>query len=342
MVRIGGHPGLEVNRIPRGVEQRLAEEELVGLSPVDTNRWRKANQAEIDNRTQMLRLLGPTGFAPKLIEARSDYVLQEDLGDSEDVSNGIEFWLNSIRLLLALRDNQIRHGDLTSPNIIIRDNVPMAIDFAQSSLFSESSKEKRPEADSYHLWQFVLGQSNTAALSRTIERWQAIQHALGCDSWCPPAGCCDKKRLLDLGCFSGESCAMAAADGFKTFGVDLDGDQIQIAQERWGDSCAFKKQDALKMKSFKYDAILMLSTWPYIVQREGKKAALELLDAIVNDCGSLFFETQLYGDGPGPSFLKTEEDVAKMLSKFGTPTPLVSLPVEGRDAKRCVWQVIRG
>ncbi len=50
-----------------------------------------------------------------------------------------------------LRENVIRHGDLTTQAIIVRDQVPHMIDFAESRLGNDPRPDKRPEGDAYWL-----------------------------------------------------------------------------------------------------------------------------------------------------------------------------------------------
>lgn len=346
---IGGHIGLRVFRTPKGVMKVVGKWGLE-TEPNRKDIWIEANYKGLHQEARMLRALSGTGFAPELIEERDNAILIEDLGESEDTTDPMEFRFNASRLLLALREKRIRHGDLTDKNVIIKNNKPIAIDFAQSTFFDEpvsSSYAQRPEPDSVWLWRIVIGRPEKQSErdpSRAIRRWLAIMRGLECGIWKPPAGSYKDKTLLDLGCFQGEFCAMAAAEGMKAHGVDYGGfrsgeDSIAIANERWGKWCTFEKNDIMDVKDFGYDAVLLLSTWPYIVHKYGRTEAQALLERIVYQCGHLIFETQLYGDGPGPEFLKTDEDVQQMLSMYGKVEKLVSILLPDRGTTRTVWKV---
>ena len=148
---IGGHPGLIVSRTPGGVLKRCYK--------VD-HEWDQINLSGLRNEARMLKKLSGTGFAPELKEEEfgqegSEYILIEDLGDSEPVTDSAVFGRNAFLFLMALEEHDIRHGDLTSPNVIIKSNKPMAIDFAESTFLSEARCSKRPESDAYLLGQFV-------------------------------------------------------------------------------------------------------------------------------------------------------------------------------------------
>lgn len=302
----------------------------------------------IRTEARLLRALSGSGFAPELIAEETDYITEEDLGDSEPVHDGELFRQNATRLLWTLREHGIRHGDLTGVNIIIKGDKPMAIDFQQSHLFDEPAPDKRKLSDSYYLWRVVAGTPSelhpTADSPRVARRWLAVIGGLGGLALGNPLV---GKRLLDLGCFQGDFCAMAAADGMVATGVDAGGfrqgeNSIAKAREIWsymGDRCIFVQADIMECKGFKYDAVLLFSTWAYIVKDHGLEPAMKLLKNIVDQSGCLFFETQLAGDGPGPDFLVTDDDVGNMLGQFGVPQPLATIPVTGRPASRTVWKV---
>lgn len=354
---IGGHqrqptqdgPGVHVFREDGGVVVKKA----YTLPDVDGLR----------NEARFLRELEGTGVAPRLYTcqvAPSEGCLyaisQEDLGESQPVQNGEDFRRHMARLLWTLHKHGVRHGDATSGNIIIRDDKPMLVDFQQSNYYSEGPPQKRPLADSYFLWRFVAGtpaiEHPVADTPRVVRRWLAVLGELG---GLAPNNPLQGKTLLDLGCFQGDFCAMAAADGMWAHGVDTGGfnseiDSIREANRLWGPmggiprgqpGCSFQKTNLVTRPRFDHDVVLLFSTWPYIVRDYGRQVALDLLQSIMSECGVLFFETQLAGDGPGPDFLVTDDDVANMLGEFGTPQPLVTIPVTGRAASRTVWKVIK-
>jgi hypothetical protein len=142
---------------------------------------------------------------------------------------------------------------------------------------------------------------------------------------------------------------MAASEGMRATGIDQGGfrtgeNSIHRARALWGDlpfgSVEFHQQDIMSYEKFFYhDVIMMFSTWPYIANCCGREMAEDLIGRIVRACGTFFFETQLYGDGPGPEFLKTDADVEAMLRRFGHVTNVATFPVTGRPASRTVWKV---
>ena len=61
------------------------------------------------------------------------------------------------------------------------------------------------------------------------------------------------------------------------------------------------------------------------------------LKRIIDQVDVLFFETQLYKDGPGPEFLKTNDDVQAMLSPMASNVQLLET-ISGTQT-RTMWKV---
>jgi len=336
---IAGRPGLEVWRATDGILK-------IGGWEMERN-----NIAGLQNEARMLRLMEGTGFAPRLLgeprlldgEWRHDgrfATLQEDVGptlkNGAIVKDPVRFRRNCIYLLQALRSRGIRHGDLTTTNLALREgDVAVALDWQESRLFDEPGEDKQPHSDSYLLWQRLA----EAGLDegRIMRRWMAVLADLGGDVGTEKL---KGKRLLDLGCFQGDFCGLAAAEGMEATGFDADAVSIAVARGLWGKVASFECADVTNV-SYGADAVLLFSTWPYVLRNHGPAIAERLLREILAQADRLYFETQLAGDGPGPDFLATDEDVGNYLARFGTARSLVSIPVAGRAASRTVWMVTR-
>ncbi len=144
----------------------------------------------------------------------------------------------------------------------------------------------------------------------------------------------------------GDFVAMAATDGMIAYGVDQGGfsqgiDSIEEGRKLWDDmpGVTLTQGNILDTPDFNYDVVMCFSAWPYIVQDYGRERAEKLLAEIVGQCGVLFFETQLAGDGPGPDFLSEDSDVANMLGQFGEVEDICTIPVTNSPASRTVWRV---
>jgi hypothetical protein len=281
----------------------------------------------IVNGTHYLTKLSGTGFVPKTLLADGGLLI-EDLGKSEDVWDEIAFRRSCARLLLAMKERNIAHGDLTSKNIIIKDNSPIVVDWWQAKDLDDPTPNKRLGGDAAHLWVSAIELSPDT--SRHLRRWREILEYVGTGSF------------MDLGCAEGDFCLFAATETEEEIvAVDKDSDAIQRAGEVChGLEIQYRACDIMDVEDFMYDTVLLMSTWAYIFNRKGP-GARALLKRITEQCGQLIFETQLYGDGPGPSFLRTDEDVYEMLDGYGNVERLAQIPVSGRNAARSVWLVMR-
>jgi hypothetical protein len=343
---IGGHEGMRVYRGNGVITKRAEHRELPAPYTVE------GNIASLLNEARFLQVMAGSGWTPEILKVGADYIVQTDVGETQLVQDVEMFRRNCIRMLYEVRKRRVRHGDLTSSNIIVRGEVPWLVDWQEAHFIGEPAPQKQPTSDSALLFRGLSQWKGTNPageydISRTSRRWRAVLGALGAntDLELPLKG----KTLLDLGSFQGDFCALAATEGMTATGVDRGGfrsgeDSVEIGRglwglmERWPEIQLFHL-DITKCPSFKFDVVLLFSTWPYIVQEYGRTAAEELLGRIVSQCGVLFFECQLYGDGPGPEFLGSDDDIEALLGRFGEVEKLVTIPVWGRSASRSVWGV---
>lgn len=344
---IGGHWGMEVHR-EDGVIVKLAT-----ANGKDLNGAMWDNEASLAREAHALRFMSGSGYAPELrIANRPGRIVESDLGDAGLMDNEHAWRRDAVRMLWTIRERGMRHADLTGANIITRDNQVWAVDWQEAHLLTEPPPEGlRATSDSALLFRYLAdykGTTGEADMSRIARRWLVVLNALGADQHHLPGLPLKGKSFLDLGCFQGDFCGAAAAEGMSVVGVDRGGfrsdeNSIEIARAAWdGMHCAFHQHNIFGWPIFAYDVVMMFSTWPYLVQEAGREAATNLLKRIIADCGVFLFETQLHGDGPGPEFLKTNTDVANMLGAFGAPTALGTFQVNGRDATRTVWAVRGG
>lgn len=175
---------------------------------------------------------------------------------------------------------------------------------------------------------------------RAARRWGHLLEALagdpGHENPLPLKG----KTFLDLGCYQGDFCGMAAAEGMEAVGIDCSIDRITAAKEIWaGTACTFHHIDILDWTDFHYDVVIMFSTWCYIVRQYQRAKAVDLISRIMEQCGVFFFETQLWGDREGPDFFQCDDDVRRLLEQFGDVQLLVTLPIGSGDIHRSVWEV---
>lgn len=295
----------------------------------------------LQNAWRFLQALKDTPFVPtpwELVEGhllRMEYIEETPITDTELARR------YAIQLINVLRQRNIVHGDLTDPNIIFRDNVPVAIDWDQSNFaVSEVRPQKRPKPDIVHLMPVLIDKVGDP--SRVVRRWQGLRDAISYYfGW---------GTFLDLGTHMGDFCGLAAAEGMKASGVDAELIRpcIDEAKRLWGQfGCEFRKADivpfvdAEHIRDAHWNVIMLFSTWAYIYNRDNRDG-LRVLHSCIQMSDVFLFETQLAGDGPGPEFLKTKEDVIQLLYDWGGATEveeLITIPVEDRPAERTIWKV---
>ncbi len=366
MGRIGGHRGMDVvredNPDPATAENRTIIRKQAlhemgnqgkpppeGLFGVDLH---GINVTAVHNEAVMLDEMAGSGYAPELIDVGDDWNTQEDLGHTE-APQDMEVWRqNLVRMLAAIRARGLRHGDLKGNNIITRENRPWAVDWQESHRIGDVAPQKSPYSDSSLLMQHIegtYGPDGQLDTPRVARRWRAVLGSLGAVTTLglPLNGL----TFMDLGCFQGDFCALAASEGMSAVGVDRGGfrtgeNSINIARQLWEGfpfgGLLFSEAD-IGLVPYDVDILMMFSTWPYFVQEYGRKPADDLLRAIIGSAKVFFFETQLHGDGPGPAFLARDQDVADMLASCGGTTvkAIGTFDVTGRPAKRTVWRVER-
>lgn len=72
------------------------------------------------------------GQIPEPLECGDQYILMKDLGDPTPVKNWNSVYDSAERLLLALHQAHIEHGDLDSSNVFIQDDIVKLLDFGHA------------------------------------------------------------------------------------------------------------------------------------------------------------------------------------------------------------------
>jgi hypothetical protein len=278
----------------------FTEAEIKGITFEKAGDWLRVvphspiEEKFIVNGARFLSKMAGTGFVPKA-QFDDGGLLIENLGKSEKVWDEIAFRRNCARLLIALNVLNIAHGDLTSKNIVVKDNSPVVLDWWQAKDLDDPTPNKRRECDAYHLWR--AAEELSPDTSRHIRKWLAIRERVMGGS------------ILDLGCAEGDYLLFAAAECERhpdagLWAVDKNMEAIANAGEVCeGLDVRFRACDITDVVDFMHDTVFLMSTWAYIVSRWGTSRARVLLKNITEQGGQLIFETQLYGDGPGPNFL---------------------------------------
>lgn len=103
-----------------------------------------------DNAIYALRAMYPSGYVPYAEQTSIDIIRMEFVKRTS-LTNPDEFLSHYEPLLTAMREAGLRHGDLTEYAVIVRDNKPIIIDWAESRLWDDPRPDKRPEGDAHWL-----------------------------------------------------------------------------------------------------------------------------------------------------------------------------------------------
>lgn len=95
-----------------------------------------------------LETLYGTGFVPIVKQVEIELIKLEYI-ENEPVTDCNLFRYLMDQALRALKEKGIRHGDMTEKNILVRDNKPYLIDFAESRLACDPRPDKRTEGDDF-------------------------------------------------------------------------------------------------------------------------------------------------------------------------------------------------
>ncbi len=107
-----------------------------------------------ENEIWCLETLVHSGFVPKAERFELEIIRMGFIKDEAPTDTKILLW-NVDNVLETLTLWGIRHGDLTRPNVLIRDNKPILLDFSESRLTSDPRPDKRPEGDRYWLTRTI-------------------------------------------------------------------------------------------------------------------------------------------------------------------------------------------
>lgn len=301
--------------------------------PEDGFVYKRQMKTLCDNEQWCLQGMRGSGYVPDVKRLDIEVMATADLGVGEKVTNPEVYLSHVPRVLVALKQAGIRHGDLTEYSVIPYCNIPFLIDFAESRLWDDPRPDKRPEGDEYWLSRTMRKQA--VHNWRAPEIWEAIKRHVDFKG----------KSVVDEGCGGGDMLLYAHhAGACEVVGIDSDLDVLTQTRERiqgvpgittwYLELATMEKLEAgLEETSIGrcvYDIALCLSVLPYVSDMEG---ALRVLQCTAE---ASIIECQYEGDGPG-----VVKDDAEMLSilrgYWGEVRQIGQTHVEERDKWRTIW-----
>jgi len=103
-----------------------------------------------DNEIYALRAMYPSGYVPFAEQVNIETIRMEYL-HAAPVADTAAFMAHYEPLLSAMEQAGLRHGDLTEYAVFAVDSKPLVIDWAESRLWDDPRRDKRPEGDRYWL-----------------------------------------------------------------------------------------------------------------------------------------------------------------------------------------------
>lgn len=312
-------------------------------------------RAELGNELRFLRELATTPFVPKVLNhnvagadnALVNSITMEDVGESLDIVDEYKFRTHFLRFLWELRQRQIEHGDLTSANIRVVNDVPKVLDWKESRFkFEHARPTKRPEGDIVHAFMFLAGLPDGSRHGRRFAAmWNGVNghHIVGR----PWHNFPDGRRWVDVGCFHGDIPACAAVAGFENVaGIDSDRSAILRCQARFnGFGIMYQTLDAIELRptplNTPVNVLSCLSAYPYILNKHGDIESNRLIEGWIDKSDIFFFECQLSGDGPGPEEFQTTRHIEEWLYERGANhvEPVVEIDLPDRNTSRTTFMV---
>lgn len=108
--------------------------------------------------TELAMLTTMKGVYVPGVSRYDKYTLRiQDAGESEPVTDKDLFISNCTHFLTVMVMRGVRHGDLTTPHVIVRNNSPIVIDWAESRMSIDPAPDKRKEGDRYLMHSTMMG-----------------------------------------------------------------------------------------------------------------------------------------------------------------------------------------
>lgn len=136
-----------------------AMDERINLSGNSVSRvWREGDLISkrqpkhlADNEFYALTHFKLAGLVPRVIRRVGDETIQMRFVESEPVTDSPLFLSWYWEILDRFKLAKLRHGDPTEPHVLVCDNRPVIIDWAESRTWDDPRPDKRREGDAYWL-----------------------------------------------------------------------------------------------------------------------------------------------------------------------------------------------
>lgn len=110
-----------------------------------------------DNEWYALRTMADyDDFVPSPVKRIDEETIRMPFVENEPVTNVELFMSHYKHLLYTLGVAKLRHGDLSEYSVLVRDNRPVIIDWAESRTWDDPRPDKRRAGDAYWLRKTMM------------------------------------------------------------------------------------------------------------------------------------------------------------------------------------------
>jgi SAM-dependent methyltransferase len=147
------------------------------------------------------------------------------------------------------------------------------------------------------------------------------------------------KHVLDLGCGYGDFIVRAYHAGAKSVtGWDKDPDACGVARQKTMNLKTVRitcyDAESWEPRASQFDLALCLSVLPYVDMKE-------MLRKLKLGSHTTIIECQYAGDGPGPTHITDDADMARLLKRSGFKASLIGwTKVKDKRYKRSIWRCV--
>lgn len=314
--------------------------------------YKKADPKIIDTEYKFLMRLRNTGYVPNVRRINKEVLKIQKIPYTK-ITDKREWFSHYKKILNCLKSNNIKHGDLTSANIIPYKNKPYIIDFSESINLDDPHKiTKRPEEDSFWLKRGMIYHWDFCNFplfhnQRAPEMWEIIHKYLPHNM----------ESLIDLGCGYADL-SIRTFMTFDCFTILVDSNEDIIKEDQYNIGNIKRKrtihhfEKLLHEEDIPYnvnficsnilkfikgnniaDVMFCCAVLPYFLDEEIE----EILTYMSRNSKVSFIEMQYKDDGPGK--LENDDATEKYLLKYFKKCQNIGKTyVEDRKKYRTIWR----
>jgi RIO-like serine/threonine protein kinase len=104
-----------------------------------------------DNEYYALYILEHTDYVPRYVVRTAIDTIKMEYVENTPVTDPAEFMAHYDQIIKMLKRHNLRHDDLTKYAVLVSNNQPIIIDWAESRTLDDPRPSKRPEGDEYWL-----------------------------------------------------------------------------------------------------------------------------------------------------------------------------------------------